>query len=82
MEKQKNYWFPAKTFGWGWGFPRVWQGWLVLLAYLCGLVTIFFQIPPDSDPNGFTLFVLALSIVLVAICWLKGEPPRWRWGGK
>jgi hypothetical protein len=24
---------------------------------------------------------LALSAVLVAVCWWKGEPPRWRWGG-
>jgi len=22
-----------------------------------------------------------LSILLIEICWLKGEPPRWRWGG-
>jgi len=22
-----------------------------------------------------------LSLLLVGICWLKGEPPRWRWGG-
>ena len=25
--------------------------------------------------------VLAESVVLVAVCWWKGEPPRWRWGG-
>lgn len=23
---------------------------------------------------------LAMSVVLVVICYKKGEPPRWRWG--
>ena len=25
-------------------------------------------------------FVLLLTGALIAICWIKGEPPRWRWG--
>ena len=29
-----QYWFPAKTYGWGWGLPITWQGWLVFLAAL------------------------------------------------
>lgn len=29
----------------------------------------------------FVLYSLALSAVLVAVCWWKGEPPRWQWGG-
>ena len=82
MERQKKYWFPTKSYGWGWGVPRVWQGWLVLLGYLLGIILIFLQIPPSVEPNKFGICVLALSILLVAICWLKGEPPRWRWGGK
>jgi hypothetical protein len=27
-------WFPAKRYGWGWGLPVAWQGWVVLLAWL------------------------------------------------
>lgn len=30
----RKYWFPAKRYGWGWGFPSAWQGRVVLLAYL------------------------------------------------
>ncbi len=30
---QPDFWFPAKSYGWGWGLPVKWQGWLVLLAY-------------------------------------------------
>jgi len=24
--------------------------------------------------------VIVLSALFTGICWLKGEPPRWRWG--
>lgn len=34
MNESKRYWFPAKKYGWGWGMPATWQGWLVLGAYL------------------------------------------------
>jgi hypothetical protein len=33
-----------------------------------------------SDPVVFATFAVMLSILLIAICWLKGEPSRWRWG--
>ncbi len=32
MSVEKKYWFPAKRYGWGWGIPNVWQGWLVLFG--------------------------------------------------
>jgi len=33
MQTNGDYWFPAKRYGWGWGFPITWQGWLVLLGF-------------------------------------------------
>jgi len=24
--------------------------------------------------------VAVLCALLIGVCWLKGEPPRWRWG--
>ena len=33
MHSDHNYWFPAKRYGWGWGLPISWQGWIVLIAY-------------------------------------------------
>ncbi len=77
-----RYWFPAKTYGWGWGLPSTWEGWLVLLAYLILLPVAVVLFPPDRNMPGFLASVLGLSSVLIAICWWKGEPPRWRWGGK
>jgi hypothetical protein len=25
-------------------------------------------------------FAAILTLLLLTICWIKGEPPRWRWG--
>jgi hypothetical protein len=80
MAGEHDYWFPAKRYGWGWGFPTAWQGWVVLGAYivLLGLAALFFH--PHREPLKFVLLVAAASLVFVAVCWLTGEPPRWRWG--
>jgi len=36
----KRYWFPVKPkgYGWGWGLPLVWQGWVVYAAFLATLI--------------------------------------------
>jgi hypothetical protein len=80
MSPKHEYWFPAKRYGWGWGLPSRWHGWAVLIAYfaLLGLAALLSH--PDRQPYTFTLFVALLSLALMAVCWLKGEPPRWRWG--
>jgi len=75
-----KYWFPAKRYGWGWGFPSSWQGWTTLILYL---VLVVGGIPFVQVPDGsvvYLAFTLVLTVCLIAICWLKGEPPRWRWG--
>ncbi len=43
MPSKSGFWFPAKRYGWGWGLPVAWQGWLVLIAF-CWLVAagVFF----------------------------------------
>jgi hypothetical protein len=75
-----QYWFPAKRYGWGWGFPVRWEGWATLIVYivLLGLTCAWF--PPARRPLGFALSVASLTLALVVVCWFKGEPPRWRWG--
>jgi hypothetical protein len=75
-----RYWFPAKRYGWGWGMPCAWQGWLVLVGYLGLMVGAARLCPPEKSVMGFVAAVLTLSAGLVAICWWKGEPVRWRWG--
>ncbi|WP_198085347.1 hypothetical protein [Variovorax sp. E3] len=82
MMQKPPYWFPAKRYGWGWGVPTCWQGWMVIAVYavLVAMAVVFIR--PARDPLLFVAAVSGLSIALVAVCWLKGEPPRWRWGGK
>jgi hypothetical protein len=80
VDSEPRYWFPAKRYGWGWGVPATWQGWLVLAAFAGLLVADFIMFPPSRYPGRFALVVVALNVVLIAVCWLKGEPPRWRWG--
>lgn len=78
----KNYWFPAKRFGWGWGPPRTWQGWVATAVYVAATVAICVRAPPTSDPGRFVLLVSLASAAFVLVCWLTGEPPRWRWGDR
>lgn len=82
MANGKEYWFSAKRYGWGWGIPNTWQGWVVLLAYLAGIIAAVALVPPEERPVEFFAVVGAITIALLIVCWFKGEPPKWRWGRK
>jgi hypothetical protein len=80
MQAKGSYWFPAKRYGWGWGFPITWQGWLVFAAFFALVLLGIYLFPPRQSLAAFLLYVIALTVLLVGVCWFKGEPPRWRWG--
>jgi len=73
-------WFPAKRYGWGWGFPARREGWIVFGAYLVGLIAAALVFGRNRQPVVFISLVWAWSSGLVFMCWWKGEKPRWRWG--
>lgn len=73
-------WFRAKTYGWGWGWPRCWQGWVVMAGYVGAMLGV--TPIAQADLRLFFACVVGLTLVLIAICWWKGEAPRWRWGGR
>ena len=77
---QPRYWFPAKRYGWGWRPPSTWEGWVVLGVYVGLLVALCVLVPADRYPNWFWAGFGTLITTFIAICWWKGEPPRWRWG--
>ena len=81
MLEERKYWFPAKRYGWGWGPPTAWQGWVVLLVFFALVFGGAATILPRRGPPLFLLYTVLLVVVLIAICWIKGERPRWRWGG-
>jgi len=77
-------WFKAKRYGWGW-YPSTWQGWIVLLAFILAEIFSFNKIDSVSHSVSDTLInfiplTIILIIILIAVCYLKGEKPRWRWG--
>lgn len=81
MDQSNRYWFPAKRYGWGWGPPCTWQGWVVLGVWLIALfVGVRHLSPPVRHLPAFLGFVLLMTVALMAVCYLKGEPPKWRWG--
>lgn len=79
-DKPKKYWFRAMRYGWGWSLPLSWEGWVIFIAYLAAIFAGIYLLPPEKHKVAFTLLVLVSSLVLVAICWVKGEPLKWRWG--
>ncbi len=80
MNDSPRYWFPAKRYGWGWGLPTAWQGWVVMLVFIALLVMGAIWLPPPRELLAFLIYTAVLWAALLAVCWVKGEPPRWRWG--
>jgi uncharacterized membrane protein YhaH (DUF805 family) len=71
-------WFHAKRYGYGWGLPARWQGWLALLVFFAALAAGAGL--ARSHRIAFVVYVAAWGVALVALCAWKGESPRWRWG--
>lgn len=72
-DNPNNLWFKRKLYGWGWT-PAKWQGWLIIALYI--LIIIFSVYRED-----FITIIIA-TILLIYICYKKGEKPRWQWGIK
>jgi hypothetical protein len=76
---EKKIWFPAKKYGWGWGAPACWQGWATIIIFylLVGGAALHWM---PKHPKHFVFACILLLFLLIGICYLKGEKPRWRWG--
>lgn len=77
--RDKHYWFGAKRYGWGWGLPIAWQGWVVFALWFAAVLLPLRYLLPRNFTVHLTFVVLMVTLLLV-ICYIKGEPPRWRWG--
>lgn len=76
----KTYWFPAKTYGVGWGLPCAWQGWVALILYLGGNGLGLYYFSRENRVVSFLALFFVLNLLFIFICWFKGEPIKWRWG--
>jgi len=81
---EKKIWFRRKLYGFGWT-PCTWEGWAVLLVYVVFLVKVFVLMDRISHSisdmliHMFIPYVLS-TILLIYVCYKKGERPRWQWG--
>ena len=81
-DPDRRYWFPAKRYGWGWGSPVTRQGWAVLIVWVIALAVGASLIVPNRHPALYAVFIIVMVGALTAVCYAKGEPPRWRWGDR
>lgn len=85
----KKYWFRAKRYGWGWGLPQKWQGWVsfgLFIAVWLGALAFFLPVDDQDmsmqDATAFVTIVVLDAAALVYVSFKHGEPPKWRWGKK
>ena len=74
MDAAPRYWFPARQYGWGWGVPRTWQGWLVLISYLVVVLAPAMLFEGEAVGVATLVAVLVASPLLIWVCFRKGEP--------
>jgi hypothetical protein len=77
----QRYWFRAKRYGWGWGLPSSAAGWAFFVTWLAtlGAGVIWLRRFQALAPVAF---LAVMTLLLVLVCYAKGEPPSWRWGEK
>lgn len=80
MNDSESYWFPAKRYGWGWGLPSHRMGWITMITYIVVVTAGAFVIDAEKRIGAYLAMVAVCTLGLLAICWMKGERPRWRWG--
>ncbi len=77
---EPRYWFAARRYGWGWGLPLTWEGWVVAGVWLCLFLAATPRLRSHRHIPEHALFVVAMLAGLLGVCYWKGEPPRWRRG--
>jgi hypothetical protein len=73
-----RYWFRAKRYGFGWGLPLAWQGWVFFLLWLL-LVPLGLRFLTSDSKAMRWAFIAAMVALLLVVCYWKGEPAGRRW---
>jgi len=81
----KRYWFKRKQYGWGWT-PSSREGWFIMGIYIVFTLGYLFilhrslQLEEATFLYVFYPVFLFATAVLVVVCYLTGEKPKWQWG--
>jgi hypothetical protein len=86
MTSENKIWFKNKTYGFGW-VPVTWQGWFTIFIFIIFQFWNFLRLDAVSHSNSDTLrpFIIETffaTLILIFICYKKGEKPGWHWGKK
>jgi hypothetical protein len=41
-----------------------------------------FLFPPAQRTFSFVIYTVLVSVAFGVVCYVKGEPPKWRWGDR
>lgn len=85
----KKLWFKNKHYGWGW-YPASWEGWAVLAVWIGFFAlgeVLFVKAMNATEGAGwvtavFMVYTVVIVSALIAVSYIKGEKPEWRWGNK
>jgi len=77
----RESWFGPKRFGWGWS-PRTWEGWACIASYIILSLAGTRLLIDHGHAAGAVIYQALLTIGLILVCIVKGDPPSWHWGGK
>jgi hypothetical protein len=84
QETTPKVWFRAKRYGYGW-YPASFEGWVVMLVWF--MINVKYFITTDTLSHsgsdtliGFAPTFIITTIILLIICYKKGEKLGWRWG--
>ena len=77
IKERKDIWFRRKLYGWGWT-PCTWQGWVTILVWLA--VYILGLTQAEKNTTMSVIVMVASIAILLVICYIKGESPKWQWG--
>ena len=86
-DKKQTYWFKRRRYGYGWT-PVTWQGWLavvVFLAIVLSSASILEAAERNTYSSDMLLYYALIAVavlLLLAISFIKGPSPKWRWGSK
>ena len=83
-DNPKHYWFKRKLYGWGWE-PATKEGWLTIVLFVVLIVSNAFRLEslflPESELAVYAVLeTCAFVLVLVGVCYMTGESPKWMWG--
>lgn len=82
-DNPNHYWFKAKLYGWGWT-PVTWQGWAIIGLWVVAVAALASRLDERASLRealgSFIAPLVALSALLIYICYKTGEKPRWQWG--